>query len=323
MTSPNAITRLSLDLPPNLPALVAAKFREARQNKALTLSETIVKTVRSHNVPFLLQYCPALSKKPTPFALMSPQSQQHDQGQLPHNYQCQPQQQQTQQDQRNQQNTKQVANNSDHEPHERGKRNNPFENPAEELFISDVPLTLPHHFLILNKFPIIPEHFILATKQYKPQTHYLEQSDLEVTYAIIKAWENEGKAEQVDEEDGNMKVKQASRLFAFFNSGDNSGASQPHRHVQFLPIENMNPSDTDWRPLINVLRESEERSTIIPFCWYSSNLSRHRELTGDRLHEIYLSLLKEAIDKVKAVSGRQTSPAAEPARFEGKITDQQ
>jgi ATP adenylyltransferase len=28
-------------------------------------------------------------------------------------------------------------------------------------------------------------------------------------------------------------------LFAFFNSGDHSGASQPHRHLQFLPLENM------------------------------------------------------------------------------------
>lgn len=28
-------------------------------------------------------------------------------------------------------------------------------------------------------------------------------------------------------------------LFGFFNSGEHSGASQPHRHIQFLPVASM------------------------------------------------------------------------------------
>lgn len=95
----------------------------------------------------------------------------------------------------------------------------PFENPPKGLFITDIP---PSHFLVLNKFPVIPDHFILATKAFKQQTDVLEQDDLEAAYACLKAYRDNGEA-----------------LFGFFNSGDASGASQPHRHIQFLPVESM------------------------------------------------------------------------------------
>lgn len=95
----------------------------------------------------------------------------------------------------------------------------PFENPLNGLFITDLP---PSHFLVLNKFPVIPNHFILATKTFKQQTDVLEQGDLEAAYACVKTyWDN------------------GEKLFGFFNSGEASGASQPHRHIQFLPVESM------------------------------------------------------------------------------------
>lgn len=102
---------------------------------------------------------------------------------------------------------------------------------------------------MLNKFPIIAEHFILATKTNKQQTHVLEQDDLEATYACLKAW-GEGAAE-------GSKQK---RLFAFFNSGDHSGASQPHRHLQFLPVEHMRDSEATngWDLLIDLILSNEK-----------------------------------------------------------------
>ncbi|KAF2202900.1 Ap4A phosphorylase-like protein II [Delitschia confertaspora ATCC 74209] len=107
-----------------------------------------------------------------------------------------------------------------------GKKVDPFENPHPDLLIASVPVNNPTHNLVLNKFPVIPEHFILATKAYKPQTHILEQDDLEITYKCLRLWESE--------EEGRK-----GKLFAFFNSGEYSGASQPHRHLQFLPVESM------------------------------------------------------------------------------------
>jgi ATP adenylyltransferase len=129
------------------------------------------------------------------------------------------------------------------------KHFDPFENPSADLHIVDIPTGTPSHLLVLNKFPIIAGHFILATKSNKKQTHVLEQDDLEATYACLKAWQHDSKQK---------------RLFAFFNSGDHSGASQPHRHLQFLPVETMRDSEVTngWDLLIDmILSNSEVKST--------------------------------------------------------------
>jgi ATP adenylyltransferase len=128
------------------------------------------------------------------------------------------------------------------------QRVDPFENPPPELHIIDIPTTNPSHLLVLNKFPIIEKHFILATKSNKKQTHFLEQDDLEATYACLREWQVASSGKQ--------------RLFAFFNSGDHSGASQPHRHLQLLPVESMSDGEatSNWNMLIESILD-----TIEPF----------------------------------------------------------
>jgi ATP adenylyltransferase len=127
----------------------------------------------------------------------------------------------------------------------------PFENPPPELHIVDILTTNPTHLLVLNKFPIIEQHFIVATKTNKKQTHFLEQDDLEATYACLREWQVASGGKQ--------------RLFAFFNSGDHSGASQPHRHLQFLPVENMRDGDatSTWQLLIESILDTIE---VFPTC---------------------------------------------------------
>ena len=78
---------------------------------------------------------------------------------------------------------------------------------------------------MLNKYPVIPHHSILATITYKEQTHLLDVEDLEVAYACLKAWEADSAGSTPER-----------RLFAFFNSGEHSGASQAHRHVCVMPL---------------------------------------------------------------------------------------
>lgn len=124
----------------------------------------------------------------------------------------------------------------------------PFHNPSEELLISRLPNShQPTHNLVLNKYPVISNHFILSTVAFKKQTDILEGEDLAITYACLQAWA----AEPVEHSPG--------QLFAFFNSGGASGASQAHRHLQFLPVEDMKDSvisPVQWRPLIDLLLES-------------------------------------------------------------------
>ena len=157
------------------------------------------------SLQFQLRFCPALSQKPSalPAAVRKPEV-----GSIP----------------------------------EAVQRFDPFENPSPDLLISQVPKGNATHNLILNKYPVIAQHFILATKKYQEQTHLLDLEDLSICYACLRDWEKD---------DSNK------RLFAFFNSGPESGASQSHRHIQFLAVEEMHGDDDGhWEPLIDLVDEN-------------------------------------------------------------------
>jgi ATP adenylyltransferase len=145
------------------------------------------------------------------------------------------------------------------------KKPDPFDNPSSDLLIAQIPQPNPSHLLVLNKFPVITEHFILATKANKPQTHLLEEDDLVMTYACLKAWQTRDKQR---------------RLFAFFNSGEHSGASQPHRHLQFLPVESMvhGQQSDGWDLLIDLILSRPDPS--------ETGNSAH---TGPDTHSVLLS----------------------------------
>jgi ATP adenylyltransferase len=123
----------------------------------------------------------------------------------------------------------------------------PFETPQKGLFVTDLG---QFHYLVLNKFPVIPDHFILATTEFKEQTDLLEEQDIEATYKCIKQYREVGK-----------------ELFGFFNSGENSGASQRHRHLQFLPVDSMRSGlneTSQWSVLAD--RLLEKTGTIAFYC---------------------------------------------------------
>ncbi|CAO2657197.1 Nn.00g033230.m01.CDS01 [Neocucurbitaria sp. VM-36] len=182
----------------------------------------------------------------------------------------------------------------------------PFDNPPAALHIVDVPTSNPTHLLVLNKFPIIAGHFILATKSNKKQTHVLEQDDLEATYACLKAWQ-EGSGDK------------QKHLFAFFNSGEHSGASQPHRHLQFLPLESMRDKEeaSSWDLLIDIVLSGQ----MVPAKDTPSGMLQHQDLpfthlarsfdsepSGRQLLSIYNDLYssaKEAVDKFIAANPEQ------------------
>ncbi|CAJ2506261.1 Uu.00g003910.m01.CDS01 [Anthostomella pinea] len=153
---------------------------------------------------------------------------------------------------------------------------NPFENPSAAMLIAELP---PSHNLVLNKFAIVPEHFILATKEAKPQTHVLEKDDIDAAYACIRAYHTAGQ-----------------ELFTFFNSGEHSGASQPHRHLQLLPVERMKDGleDADrggeWDVLADRIRG---RKKALPFSIFTAAIDA--EMSGEERHDAYLALYKRAV----------------------------
>lgn len=182
----------------------------------------------------------------------------------------------------------------------------PFENPGPELLISHVPKGQSSHFLVLNKFPVIPNHFIIATKANLPQTDILEELDLSATYACIKAWEEASG----DDEEG--------RLFAFFNSGDHSGASQVHRHLQFLPNQDMllgSQHSGEWKLLIRSMRSRAHPhlpllyNPALPFVHHATKLDA--DISASSLYSKYIMLMKAALSASQSSTGEPSGDLEE------------
>ncbi|KAK7914872.1 histidine triad-like protein [Apiospora marii] len=167
-------------------------------------------------------------------------------------------------------------------PGEKKKPFNPFENPLPSMTVAQLP---PGHVLVLNKFAIVPEHFILATRTVKPQTHVLEADDIAAAYACIRAYHE-------DADDAGQE------LFAFFNSGPHSGASQPHRHIQLLPVAQMRAGlegadgGSDWSVMADAL-SSRSSEADVPFAVLTDRIASGA--TAEQLHAAYVRLYKDAV----------------------------
>jgi ATP adenylyltransferase len=208
----------------------------------------------------------------------------------------------------------------------------PFENPAVDLLVAEIPQSAAPretqgtndingggHIIVLNKFPVIPRHFILATKQFRNQTDLLEKEDLEATFACIRAWSHQ----QKNEKDDSRTMRR--RLFAFFNSGAESGASQPHRHLQFLPVEDMRGqqehqgSEESWVPLIDrvVAATSEEsgfkKLANLPFKHFALPLDE--SASSDTLFQAYLALYRAAVEAAAAAGSSHWSSEEKMAKL--------
>ncbi|WP_188859748.1 DUF4922 domain-containing protein [Marinobacterium nitratireducens] len=92
------------------------------------------------------------------------------------------------------------------------RHHNPFLTPEPELLVSEVP---PAHRCILNKFCVIDRHLLLVTRDFEPQSRVLNRQD----FAALATCMRQGPA------------------LAFFNGGPDAGASQPHKHLQMLPLD--------------------------------------------------------------------------------------
>lgn len=115
----------------------------------------------------------------------------------------------------------------------------PFLNPEQALRVGAAG---PDHLILLNKYPVMPRHLLFVTRSFVPQTAPLEAADFASVAPLIAA---------------------AGGL-SFYNAGEPAGASQPHRHLQWIPRE-----DDAWLPLLAPLEQSagrgERRCGRLPF----------------------------------------------------------
>ena len=88
----------------------------------------------------------------------------------------------------------------------------PFMRPEPELFVADLSAT---HFALLNKYNVIDHHLLVVTRRYVDQEALLDFADFEAL------------AQCMDED---------IPVLGFYNGGAGSGASQPHKHLQIVPL---------------------------------------------------------------------------------------
>ena len=125
------------------------------------------------------------------------------------------------------------------------KAGNPFSPPEAELLVADIS---PDYVVVLNKFNVVSSHLLLVTREYVSQTEPLTVSDFE---ALLTAMDG-------------------VNSLGFFNGGLVAGASQPHRHLQVVPLP-FEPAPTGLpTPVDAVISEAtvdlrRRRCSALPF----------------------------------------------------------
>lgn len=92
-----------------------------------------------------------------------------------------------------------------------GKPANPFLPWEPELFVADVSES---HVAILNKFNVVDHHLLVITREFEDQRSLLTRRDFAALLRCMAEYESLG----------------------FYNGGVEAGASQPHKHLQLVPL---------------------------------------------------------------------------------------
>jgi ATP adenylyltransferase len=88
---------------------------------------------------------------------------------------------------------------------------NPFLPYDPDLFVADLS---PTHVCLLNKYNVVDYHLLIITREFEAQETLLTQPDFDALWTCLA------------EIDG----------LGFYNSGKTAGASQPHKHLQLVPL---------------------------------------------------------------------------------------
>ena len=90
-------------------------------------------------------------------------------------------------------------------------RPNPFLPYEPAMYVADAS---PTHVCLLNKFNVVDQHLLIVTRAFEDQQTPLTQQDFEALWTCLAEYEG----------------------LAFYNSGAAAGASQPHKHLQLIPL---------------------------------------------------------------------------------------
>ncbi|OBZ70999.1 5',5'''-P-1,P-4-tetraphosphate phosphorylase 2 [Grifola frondosa] len=151
---------------------------------------------------------------------------------------------------------------------------------------------------IPNLLPL-PHHILVVTKDYQSQTSPLLPPDLVQTYSLLFAAQKTGR-----------------QFFAFYNCGDLSGASQPHKHLQLIPVEDDGPPVERLARAANL--EVPDRPFSLTTLPYANHIRRLPTMLASAspselertLSHAFLTLLDLAISTIRHDDGY---PAGSPS----------
>ncbi len=152
---------------------------------------------------------------------------------------------------------------------------NPFLPYDEDMFVADISDT---HVCLLNKFNVMEHHLLVVTKEFEHQETLLTARDFEAMWMCLKEFNG----------------------LAFYNSGTISGASQPHKHLQQVPLPLGGCSECT--PIDTLLAgfSLEEQFGVVPAFRFSHVLAHvnHLELAtaedaGREIEQVYLEMLRQ------------------------------
>ncbi len=154
-----------------------------------------------------------------------------------------------------------------------GKKINPFLPYEPDLFVGNIS---PTHICLLNKFNVVDNHLLIVTRAFQPQTDLLNLQDFAALWLCMQ------------EIDG----------LAFFNGGKIAGASQPHKHLQLIPLPFLPdvvhlPIDkaiaqTTFQDSLGKIDSFNFRHSITPL---NLSLDSSIELAAQTMYELYRILL--------------------------------
>ena len=141
------------------------------------------------------------------------------------------------------------------------------------LFVADIS---PTHVALLNKFNVVANHLIIATRRFVPQDVMLDGEDFAALCACLAQLDGLG----------------------FYNAGAAAGASQAHKHLQMIPL----PLGTAGAPtpIDEALMAVRDRRGILAtprlpfrhaFVWFDEAVLRDPIMAAARMAAMYADLL--------------------------------
>ena len=169
---------------------------------------------------------------------------------------------------------------------------NPFLPYEPDLFVADLSDT---HLVLLNKFNVIDHHLLIVTRRFELQENLLNPADFRALFDCITQFESLG----------------------FYNGGPAAGASQPHKHLQIVPLPlDESAPHLPIEPLLAAARNDDAVCTV-PGLGFVHAFARLDEKLADRPQELariafdtYLRLLDASGLHAVDVDGepRQSAP---------------